>query len=202
MSIRLIILGLLMESNRHPYEIRQTIKTRNWHLTFRIRDGSLYYAVDQMREDGLIEVAETIPVQGDNRPDKIVYRITDKGKDALRQMIYEEFGKDFYPQHSIFAPLAFAQHADNAEMETLIAKRLDGCLQRIEHIKGVLEAKGGWLPRGVKRMIEGVLRFSEAERDWLAVILEDAREERLAAAERKPGAKPDGDPRCQDGGSR
>ncbi|MFB9277917.1 PadR family transcriptional regulator [Cohnella cellulosilytica] len=195
MSIRLIILGLLMENNRHPYEIRQTIKARNWHMTFRIRDGSLYYAVDQMREDGLIEVAETIPVQGDNRPDKIVYRITDKGKDALRQMVHEEFDKDFYPQHPIFAPLVFARHADNAEMETLIAKRLTGCQDRIDRINGVLELKGGWLPHGSKRMIEGVLRFSEAERDWLAVILEDARNGLLKIAERKPGSPPDGE-RC------
>jgi len=195
MSIRLIILGLLMENNRHPYEIRQTIKMRNWHMAFRIRDGSLYYAVDQMREDGLIEVAETIPVQGDNRPDKIVYRITDTGKEAFMRMIYEEFGKDFYPQHPLFAPLVFAQHADDGAMETLIARRLDACLERIGQVKGVLELKGGWLPQGAVRMIEGVLRFSEAERDWLAEMLEDARAGRLTAAEKKPGFAPDGDRR-------
>ncbi len=186
MSIRLIILGLLMENNRHPYEIRQTIKKRNWHLTFRIRDGSLYYAVDQMRGEGLIEVAETIAVQGDNRPDKIVYRITDKGKEALTRMIYEEFGKDFYPQHPMFAPLAFSRHADNEAMEALIAERLDGCLERIRNVQDVLEIKAGWLPHGAKRMIEGILRFSEAERDWLTKMLEDAQKGLLNSADRQP----------------
>jgi len=186
MSIRLIILGLLMENDRHPYEIRQTIKARNWHHAFRIRDGSLYYAVDQMRGDGLIEVAEAIPVQGDNRPDKLVYRITDKGKAAFQEMIYEQLGKDVYPEHPMFAPLAFARHADNQKMETLIAERLNACLERIELLNGVLQMKADWLPHGAVRMIQGLLRFSETERDWLSDVLEDAKAGTLTGMGKRP----------------
>ena len=63
MSMRLLILGLLMERERHPYEIRQTIKFRNWNESFNLRDGSLYlYAVDQLRQDGLIEASEVVPI--------------------------------------------------------------------------------------------------------------------------------------------
>ncbi|TVX98789.1 PadR family transcriptional regulator [Cohnella terricola] len=175
MSIRLIILGLLTECNRHPYEIRQAVKARNWHMTFRIKDGSLYYAVDQMREEGLIEVAETIHVQGDNRPDKLVYRITEKGRSALLDLIYGELGQEFYPQHPMFASLPFVRYADNRLMEPIIAKRLEACEERIKHVSRVLEIKGEWLPRGAVRMIQGMLRFSETERDWLRELLEDAR---------------------------
>jgi len=175
MSIRLIILGLLTERNRHPYEIRQAIKARKWDITFRIRDGSLYYAVDQMREEGLIEVVETIQVQGDNRPDKLVYRITEKGRSALLDLLYGELGQEFYPQHPMFAALPFTRHADNGLMEPIIAKRLEACEERINHVRRVLEIKGDWLPRGAVRMIQGMLRFSETERDWLRELLEDAR---------------------------
>ncbi|WP_239618220.1 PadR family transcriptional regulator [Cohnella mopanensis] len=178
MSIKLLILGLLSECNRHPYEIRQTIKARNWHHTFKIRDGSLYYAVDQLRDDGLIEVAEAITLQ-DNRPDKMIYRITEKGKAALLDMLYGELGKDFHPQHPFFVALPFARHAENDLMEPLIARRLEQCMERIEHLRFVLELKGEWLPHGSLRMIQGIKRFCETEREWLEVLLEDARSGKL-----------------------
>ncbi|QMV40837.1 PadR family transcriptional regulator [Cohnella cholangitidis] len=187
MSMKLLILGLLRECNRHPYEIRQTIKARNWHHTFKIRDGSLYYAVDQLRDEGMIEVAEAVSLQGDNRPDKMIYRITEQGEAALLEMLYAEMGKDFYPQHPIFVSLPFAKHADDGLMEPLIAKRLNACLERIKHLRFVLELKGEWLPRGSSRMIQGVLRFSETERDWLRELLEDARSGKLT----DPGNIPD-----------
>ncbi|QJD84104.1 PadR family transcriptional regulator [Cohnella herbarum] len=179
MSMKLLILGLLSECNRHPYEIRQTIKARNWHHAFKIKDGSLYYAVDQLRDEGLIEVAETIPVQGDNRPDKVIYRITEQGKTVLRKLIYNEMDQEFYPLHPMFMPLAFARHADNALMGSLIEKRLEACENTIEHLRGVLELKGGWLPRGSVRFIQGALRFSETEREWLQQLLDDARSGKL-----------------------
>jgi len=180
MSIRLIILGLLMECNRHPYDIRQTIKIRNWHMTFRIKDGSLYYAFEQLKADGLIEVAETIPVQGEHRPDKIVYRITDDGKEALQELIYKQIEQDFFPQHPIFAALPFVRHADAELAVPKLEKRLQACLERIERLELVLSVKGDRLPYGSVRMIEGVRRFSETERDWLTDLLADAREKRLS----------------------
>jgi len=181
MSMKLLILGLLMECNRHPYEIRQTIKARNWHHTFKVRDGSLYYAVDQLREEGLIEVAETIPVQGDNRPDKSIYRITEQGRTALQGLLYSQMGEEFYPTHPMFMALPFARHADNALMEQIIEKQLEVCLERIKHIQFVLELKGEWLPRGSVRMIQGILKISETERNWLQEILLDAKSGELTS---------------------
>jgi DNA-binding PadR family transcriptional regulator len=134
----------------------------------------LYYAVDQLRDEGLIAVAETIQIQGDNRPDKVIYRITEQGKGALLELLYGQMKQDFYPQHPLFVTLPFARHADNALMKPLIEKQLEACLERITHIRFVLELKGEWLPRGAVRMIEGILRFSETEREWLQELLEDA----------------------------
>jgi DNA-binding PadR family transcriptional regulator len=173
--MRLLILGLLMESNRHPYEISQTIKERNWHHTFKLRDGSLYYAVDQLREDGLIEAAEVIPVRGDKRPDKTIYRITDQGKSAFLDLLYVQLEQDMFPQHPMFVGLAFAHHADNARLEQITMKQLEACQARIQKIEGVLKLKSEWLPRGAVHLIQGILKFSETERDWLQELLKDAR---------------------------
>lgn len=40
MSMKLVILGLLMEANRHTYEIRQTMKERGMHNYMKLQDGS------------------------------------------------------------------------------------------------------------------------------------------------------------------
>lgn len=175
MSMKLLILGLLMEKERHPYEIRQTIKARNWDQTFRLRDGSLYYAVDQLRQDDMIEVAETIPVAGDNRPDKTVYRITDKGRASFLDMLYGQMEQNVYPQHPMFMALPFAHHADNDHLEEIITKQLEICECRMDKIAALLELKREFLPRGTVHLIEGILRFSATERDWLLDVLKDAK---------------------------
>jgi DNA-binding PadR family transcriptional regulator len=186
MSLKLLILGLLMECNRHPYEIRQTIKARNWHHTFRLRDGSLYYAIDQMRNDGLIEATEVISAAGNNRPDKTVYGITDKGRSEFLQMLYDQMQLEVYPQHPMFMALPFARHADNARLNEIITVQLGACRTRIARLEGVLELKGEWLPRGTVRMIQGILRLSEAEREWLIELLEDAKSGELTDCGREP----------------
>jgi DNA-binding PadR family transcriptional regulator len=175
MSMRLLILGLLMECNRHPYEIRQTIKERNWHHAFKLRDGSLYYAIDQMRNDGLIEATEVIPVAGNNRPDKTVYGITEKGRSVFLQLLYDQMRQEVYPQHPMFMALPFARHADHLLLEEIIIDQLVACRTRIARIEGVLDLKSEWLPRGAVRMIQGILRMSIAERDWLIELQEDAK---------------------------
>ncbi|MFC5702962.1 PadR family transcriptional regulator [Cohnella faecalis] len=174
MSTKLLILGLLMERDRHPYEIRQVIRERNWNVVFLIRDGSLYYAVDQMRDDGMIEAAEVIPVPGDNRPDKTVYRITEKGKAAFLKLLHAQFEQTAYPQHPFFPALPFVRHGDSQKVAESAAKQLEACECRIERMNAVLELKQQYLPRGSIHLMRGIIRFSEAERDWLKDVLADA----------------------------
>lgn len=188
MTIKLLILGLLMERDRHPYEIRQTMKERNWHVAFKVRDGSLYYAVDQLREGGLIEAAEIIPTQGDNRPDKTIYRITDKGNEAFLDLLYAQFGQTAVPFHPLFPGLPFVRRGEMDKVAALMEKQLADCEARIAKLSAVLEMKQAYLPRGAIHMIQGIIRFSETERDWLSGMLADARSGRLADPGYDPGA--------------
>lgn len=179
MSMKLFILGLLMEKDQHPYEIRQTIKQRNWNISFKLRDGSLYYAVDQLRNDGLIEAAEVIPVPGESRPDKTVYRITEQGKSEFMALMVSQMDQPSYPQHPMFAVLPFIKHADSRIIEEHIEKHLAACICKIEHLENVLEVKRSILPPGPIFLIEGMKRYSVAERSWLEDLLKDAKSGRL-----------------------
>lgn len=81
MSMKLAILGLLLEGDHHPYEIRIKMKDRGMDQYTKLQMGSLYYAVDRLVEEGYIEAVETI--QSDSRPDKTIYRITESGRKLL-----------------------------------------------------------------------------------------------------------------------
>lgn len=179
MSMKLFILGLLMEKDQHPYEIRQTIKQRNWNISFKLRDGSLYYAVDQLRNDGWIEAVEVIPVPGDSRPDKTVYRVTEQGKSEFLALMVSQMEQHSYPQHPMFAALPFIKHADARIVAEHVEKHLEACNCKIEHLENVLEVKRGILPVGSQYLIEGMKRYSMAERSWLEDLLKDAKAGRL-----------------------
>ncbi|MBO7746436.1 PadR family transcriptional regulator [Paenibacillus sp. MWE-103] len=179
MSMRLMILGLLMEHDRHPYEIRQTIKLRNWNESFKLRDGSLYYAVDQLRQDGLIEAAEVVAVPGENRPDKTIYRITDKGREAFYLLLNEQFKLTSYPQHPLFLAMPFVRHGHPGTIEELVVKQLEACEARIARMKAILELKGDIIPRGSSLMIEGFIQFGETEKAWLERLLAETRSGKL-----------------------
>ncbi|WP_219835619.1 PadR family transcriptional regulator [Paenibacillus sp. R14(2021)] len=174
MSMRLLILGLLMEREQHPYEIRQTIKLRNWNESFRLRDGSLYYAVDQLRQDGFIEAVEVI--QGpDHRPDKTIYRITDSGREAFVGLLHEQFKLTSYPQNPLFLAMPFVRHGDREQVEALLVKQLADCEARVARMKAIMELKGHLIPRGSSLMIEGFIQFGETEIDWIKKVIEEAR---------------------------
>ncbi|QHW31092.1 PadR family transcriptional regulator [Paenibacillus rhizovicinus] len=179
MSMRLLILGLLMERERHPYEIRQTIKLRNWNECFKLRDGSLYYAVDQLREDGLIEAAEVVSVPGDNRPDKTIYRITESGREAFLLLLQEQFKLTSYPQHPLFLAMPFVRHGNSDIIEELVLKQVEDCEARIARMNAIIELKGDLIPRGSTLMLEGFIKFGETEREWLLQLLGETRSGKL-----------------------
>ncbi|SFD83823.1 Transcriptional regulator PadR-like family protein [Paenibacillus catalpae] len=179
MSMKLLILGLLMERDRHPYDIRQTIKQRNWNECFRLRDGSLYYAVDQLRDHGQIEAAEIVAVPGENRPDKTIYRITESGKAAFDKLLYEQLSQVSYPQHPVFLTLPFIRYGNQEQVEPLLLKQLSACEERIKRMEAVLSFKGDYIPNGSKMMIEGIMKFGETEKEWLLELLEETRSGRL-----------------------
>ncbi|MFC4775771.1 PadR family transcriptional regulator [Paenibacillus sp. GCM10023252] len=174
MSMKLMVLGLLMECDRHPYEIRQMIKERNWNESFKLRDGSLYYAVDQLREEGLIEAAEVIPAAGDNRPDKTIYRITESGRASFHDLLHRQLSQSSYPQQPLFQALPFVRYGEGSKIADLIREQLTICEGRVERLKQVYELKKPYLPRGPLLMIDGFIRYGETEKRWLMDLLAEA----------------------------
>ncbi|AMX00458.1 PadR family transcriptional regulator [Rummeliibacillus stabekisii] len=90
MSIQIFILSKLMEGANYPYKLKK-------HLSDPIpldqiaglTESKLYYNFDSLAKKGLIEIIEI--KKEENRPDKQVFAITEKGREELPKLIYKLF---------------------------------------------------------------------------------------------------------------
>ena len=56
MSMKLVILGLLLEGDKHPYEVQHIMKERQMDCYIKYAKGSLYYAFEQLEKQGAIHI--------------------------------------------------------------------------------------------------------------------------------------------------
>ncbi|MDG4656447.1 PadR family transcriptional regulator [Ectobacillus antri] len=117
MNVKLVVLGLLMEKNRHPYEIQQILQQSHMKYYMKITKGSLYYNFEKLEEQGFIAVTDII--SDTPRPEKTVYGVTENGVKEFNQLLLEQIGKQENMQRAIHEALLFAQYGD---IEPMIAK--------------------------------------------------------------------------------
>ena len=84
MSTRVVILGLLPRKPLHGYEIKQIIESHMGDWTS-IAFGSIYFALDKLSDEGLVERASV--EQHGNRPSRSIFRITGKGREEFLRLL-------------------------------------------------------------------------------------------------------------------
>jgi DNA-binding PadR family transcriptional regulator len=87
--LALAVLSSLWERPMYPYEITTTLRERGKEDSIKLNFGSLYAIIKSLEKHGLIEEAR-VEREG-NRPERIVYAITDAGRveahDWMRELI-------------------------------------------------------------------------------------------------------------------
>jgi DNA-binding PadR family transcriptional regulator len=93
--LAIAVLALLEERPMHPYEMFQTLIARREDKLVKVRPGSLYHTVSRLADQELVR-AEGVDRAG-NRPERTTYRITGRGRDALRNRIAEIVRRPIFP---------------------------------------------------------------------------------------------------------
>ncbi|GGH13540.1 PadR family transcriptional regulator [Paenibacillus segetis] len=184
MSIRLSILGLLLEEDLHPYEIRVRMKERFLDHQGKFHIGSLYYAVEQLAKQKYIEVLETI--SSSNRPDKTVYRITDKGKDHFQKLLLDKIKVIEPVYHSMYIALVFADKGDQEKIASLLRERVKEAEHHVNIQYQIYCEHQGIVPRSVLHFMAGHYEHAMAELKWLKRLLVDTEAGRLGQIEFTP----------------
>src|SRR6516164_4628941 len=117
----LTVLCLLRVRPMHPYEMQSLI--RQWHKDefLELKRGSLYHAIERLRERGWIDVVEV--TRDGRRPERTVYRITEAGERQMLQWLQEMLAKPVREPTQFFAALSFLPHLTPEDVQAQLQER-------------------------------------------------------------------------------
>ncbi|GFG75079.1 PadR family transcriptional regulator [Mycobacterium botniense] len=162
-SLGISVLALLRERPMHGYEMLQTLSDRQADRIVRVRPGSLYHTVERLTGQRLIRRAAR--GRDGNRPERVVYEITDAGVEALAERVRELVATPVneYPQFTV----ALAE-IDNLDPDSAV-HALDSRVVALE--AGVAEMtaqrNAGIAPGLSPIVLEYLLAITQAEVTWL-----------------------------------
>jgi DNA-binding PadR family transcriptional regulator len=176
-SLGLVVLWLLFQEPLHVYRMQKLIEHQAKDRVVNVRSrASLYQTIERLMRLGLVEVHET--VRTDNHPDRIVYAITDSGREAARQWLREMLSTTGgeYPEFIAAVSILFGLPPDEArEQLELREQKLAAELADTEES---LEANPR-VPRLFLLEEEYRRAVLQAELEWVRGIVDDLRHGRL-----------------------
>lgn len=124
----LLFLGLLMERPKHGYDIKCQIQDELGPF-IGLEIKSIYYPLKKMEEAGLIKKESA---KEGNRPEKIVYSITSKGKKRFDELITDSFLSIERPFFQMNLSLYFLSYVNKEEAKRRLKTR-GVLLKKISH---------------------------------------------------------------------
>lgn len=129
MDVKTVCLGMLTQGDASGYDLKKTFESSFGHC-FAAGYGSIYPALASLAETGCVE-CEEIPQEG--KPDRKVYRITDKGWEVLREELANPA-----PTHKIrsefLAQMAFAHLMTPEQVQTVLDSRIEDADRNLQLI--------------------------------------------------------------------
>jgi DNA-binding PadR family transcriptional regulator len=177
----LIVLWLLSEGPMHVYRMQKLLERYGKDRVVNVRSrASLYQTIERLVRLGLVEVRETVRTEA--HPDRIVYAITDAGRETatewLREMLRTTGGE--YPEFIAAVSLLFGLPPDDARAQ--LERRAERLAAVLADAEAELAANPG-LPRLFLLEEEYRQAVVAAELDWVRGVIDDLREGRLTWTE-------------------
>jgi DNA-binding PadR family transcriptional regulator len=186
-ALGLLILWQLIAGPNHAYGLQKLFTSQGKDRVVNLRSrANLQQAIKRLERLGLVEVHETVRSEG--YPNRIVYAITDAGREAarawLREMLAETTGE--FPDFMAAVSILFGLDPDDArsQLEHRAAQLADDLadtdaqlsgnhdLPRLflleeEYRKAILNAQVSWLRAVIDDLQTGRLTWNE---QWLAQL--------------------------------
>lgn len=123
MSIQIYILSKLTEEENYPYKLKKELSEPiPFDKMGNLTESKLYYHFESLTKQGLVEPREII--KEENRPDKQVFAITDKGREQLPNKIYELFEKAKNISEMVVG-IMFLRHVEKTKVIPILEKKLE-----------------------------------------------------------------------------
>ncbi len=176
MNDKLLLLGLLRQSQMHGYQIYDFIENNLTSCT-NLKKSSAYFLLGKMEKEGLIRVQEQ---RAGNRPPRRVYQLTPSGERQFWQWLEENLS-----QHTptIFADdigIAFLDQIDPQRAIELLQKRLRAMQQRLVKLEAIPPHTGS-----VSLLIRHQIQHVRNEIEWLNHLIQDLQSDQASLSNPK-----------------
>lgn len=111
-----------MEKNSYPYLLKKQLSEPiPFDKMSGLTESKLYYNFEALSKKGLVEIVETI--KEENRPDKQVFQITEKGKQTLPKLIYKLF-ENTKEISEMYVGVAYLKFVDNQKVINILESKI------------------------------------------------------------------------------
>jgi DNA-binding PadR family transcriptional regulator len=137
MPIHHAVLALLAEGPAHGYELKTTFEEAVGPQWGGLNIGHLYQVLDRLERDELV-VARRI--RQTDRPDKIVYQLTDTGRQELDRWLAEPFVKEGGYRDDLFLKVFAGSRLGRGQLRRVISVQRQAYLAELAEL-GELRAR-------------------------------------------------------------
>ncbi|MEK5146924.1 helix-turn-helix transcriptional regulator [Psychrobacillus sp. FSL K6-4615] len=135
MSIQIYILSKLMAEDNYPYKLKKELSDPiPFDKIGDLTESKLYYHFESLSKQGLIQQVEVI--KEENRPDKQVYTITEKGREDLPKKIYELFEKA-NKLAEVIVGLMFLRYVEKSHIILILERKLESLHSKQLQLKDI-----------------------------------------------------------------
>lgn len=159
----LTVLGLVVEKPQHGYDLERVIEQRGIRQWTPIGFSSIYYLLDKLAKQDLIEAVDP----GAGPKARRVFRSTEYGHEAARQGILALITDARDVPRPFLVALANLPLLSASEYAEALHKRLAQLDERIAAVTAAAHAQAP-LPPPAREVFSYSLGLMEAERSWLA----------------------------------
>ena len=177
MKAELYILGILHRGDFHPYEIKRRLTQAMIECFTDVDVGTLYYAVRQLAECGLLTaVAHQRVARGGMRT---VYRITPRGRDRFRELLHAQFAAEGDVRKTLYGPMLFLHLADLNLVAEALRTQIDRQNARLAEIRKLRRQWAPMLPTGSRQLMQHMEEQCRLDLRWLRAVLADVKAGRI-----------------------
>jgi DNA-binding PadR family transcriptional regulator len=164
-----MVLGLLMEGERHGYELVREMEERGMLRWTRASKVAVYKALARLEEDGCL-TSWTEKLGG--APEKRVYAITAEGEERLRDLVHSLCSSQEPLRFEISVGLAFIQYLDQEETKDALERRLRYVQGQLKHLGREREIMEGLADDLSLEILRHELAAYREEARWLTRIID------------------------------
>ncbi len=125
MSVKYAILGLLHYKDMHGYRLKEIIEN-DFGFMWSINFGQIYPTLKRLEQDGLVTKRD---VAQKNAPDRKLYSITDKGREAFSEWLQSAPERDMLIRDPFLLKFIFFSFGDKEKALEIIEAQIDSYRQ-------------------------------------------------------------------------